>query len=111
MGVIFDLIYQEINLCISGDFILVKILYIYPRYLQHTHITLILLVLILILILAVDEAVGEDAAEQQRDRGDVDGDVIDGHLHFIGEIQLSFFLETFCPSGVSFSANNSRLVS
>ena len=47
-----------------------------------THIALILLVLILILILAVDEAVGEDAAKQERDRGDVDGDVVDGHLHY-----------------------------
>ena len=47
-----------------------------------THITLILLVLILILILAVDKTVGEDAAEQERDRGNIDGDVIDGHIHY-----------------------------
>ena len=55
----------------------------YLLYVDTTHITLILLVLILILILTVDEAVGEDAAEKQRDRGDVDGDVVHGHFHFI----------------------------
>ena len=48
------------------------------------------MVLILILILAVDEAVGEDAAEEQRDGGDVDGDVVDGHVHFVGENNSTF---------------------
>ena len=42
---------------------------------------MILLVLILILILTIDEAVGEDAAEQEGDSWHVDGDVVDGHLH------------------------------
>ena len=39
------------------------------------------MVLILILILTIDEAVGEDAAEQEGDGWHVDGDVVDGHLH------------------------------
>ena len=73
---------------------------------------LALILLILILILTIDEAVGEDAAEKERDRGDVDGDVVHGHIHFIWEKnQLSFILETFCPPGVSFSGNNGGLVS
>ena len=55
---------------------------------------LALILLILILILTIDEAVGEDAAEEERDCRDIDCNVVDGNIHcysisFLGLISIS----------------------
>ena len=47
---------------------------------------LALILLILILILTIDEAVGEDAAEEKRDCRDIDCNVVDDNIH-----RYSFF--------------------
>ena len=54
---------------------------------------LALILLILILILTIDEAVGEDAAEQEGDGWHVDCDVVDGHLHPSDDSVLTRTLE------------------